>query len=240
MVELYNNTVQLNFDARTHKYTVREGGATFNCPSVTSVLRIIDKSGPLVGWAVNCTLDVCKQAIQSNTQYSEVYLEQVWEQAKRSNREVKQQAANIGTQAHKWIEHHLKGEDREVTSEILPCVNAALDWLGGHNCRVVSTERPVYSKNHRVAGTLDLLAEIEGRLSVVDFKTSNALYPEYNLQLAAYAGMYYEEYGEKVERWLVRLGKDGEFEARKLTGMRKDWGAFLAACRLHKRMGELR
>lgn len=243
MVTLYNNSITLDFDPKTHKYLVTDGEEQFFAPSVTSVLRIIDKSGPLMNWAVNCTLDVCKTAIQPNTLHSEVYLEQVWEQARKSHRQVKEQAADIGTQAHRWLERYSRtGEvpHEEVSDEVLSCVNAGLDWINGHNSVVVACERPVYSKNHRVAGTLDQLAMIAGKLCVVDFKTSAGLYPEFYLQTAAYAAMYEEETGEKVGRWLVRLGKNGEFEAHELHGQKKDWAAFLAAHKLGKRIGELR
>jgi ATP-dependent exoDNAse (exonuclease V) beta subunit len=45
----------------------------------------------------------------------------------------------------------------------------------------------VYSARHRYAGAIDALAYREGELVALDWKTSKGLYPEYALQVAAYA-----------------------------------------------------
>ena len=109
----------LSFNSRTHKYTVSENllqdntagnvdQEPFQVPSVTGICGVIDKSAPLIGWALNKAMAVCKGAIQPNTPYEEIFLDQIWESAKRAHREVKQEAADIGTQAHRAIEECLR------------------------------------------------------------------------------------------------------------------------------------
>jgi len=77
-------------------------------------------------------------------------------------------------------------------------------------------EQVVYSEKHRYAGTLDLLAEVNGVLTVVDWKTGKAVYSEAHLQNAAYRQAVREmKHGDPKQGLIVRLPKtydDPEFE----------------------------
>lgn len=111
--------------------------------------------------------------------------------------------------------------------------------------RVLATERPVYSRRFKYAGTFDLLVNINGKKYLLDYKTTNrskkapmGIYPEYFLQLGAYAYAYSEETGEKIDDvGIVNVGKDGSLNI--LTA--KDLGldveycsrSFAFAVRLH-------
>jgi len=74
----------------------------------------------------------------------------------------------------------------------------------------------VYDAMWGVAGTLDMLAWVDGDLTVVDFKTSKAVYAEMRYQVAEYRAMvpFDEELvkatgGGKVTRSLIlRLDKE--------------------------------
>ncbi len=48
------------------------------------------------------------------------------------------------------------------------------------------TEQTVWSRTHRYAGTLDLVAYVDGVRTLIDFKTSKAIYAEAHLQNVAY------------------------------------------------------
>lgn len=64
---------------------------------------------------------------------------------------------------------------------------------------------------HGFAGTVDRVAEIEGKKYIIDIKTSNALYDSYWLQLAAYRKLYNEDVDGVAILWLnakTRTGKD--------------------------------
>ena len=50
-----------------------------------------------------------------------------------------------------------------------------------------ANEQLVYSRHNGYAGTADLIGTLNGRLAVLDIKTGPNVYPEYKLQLAAYA-----------------------------------------------------
>ena len=60
------------------------------------------------------------------------------------------------------------------------------------------------------------MAEVNGELTVIDFKTSAKIYKQYHLQVAAYAQAITEMYGKDVEKGLIlRLDKDsGKFQTK--------------------------
>ena len=94
----------------------------------------------------------------------------------------------------------------------------------------------MYSAKYGYAGAMDAVAYHEGRLVALDWKTSNGIYSEYALQVAAYAKALEEMTGEEVhEAWIVRLGKRApEFEAKKVQDIESVFIAFRAALYLWK------
>ena len=113
------------------------------------------------------------------------------------------EAANIGTIAHSAIEHFLT-EKLETVDNIpflgfLSWYSIILDNSG--------TIKPIYIE-HKMAcrwfgGTLDALMEINGRLFLMDFKTSNHVTFSYFLQLAAYRYMLYVNEGINIDGVIV-------------------------------------
>jgi len=66
-------------------------------------------------------------------------------------------------------------------------------------------EAPLYSHEFGIAGRVDCIAEFEGKLSIIDFKTSSKEKKEswienYFVQETGYAKMYEERSGIKVEQ----------------------------------------
>jgi genome maintenance exonuclease 1 len=69
-------------------------------------------------------------------------------------------------------------------------------------------EVPLYSNHLKVAGRVDCIAEFDGKLAVIDFKTASKPKEEkwilnYFMQCAAYAVMYEERTGISVPRIVV-------------------------------------
>lgn len=210
-------------------------------------------------WAVNEALNVCRGAVAPDTPHSEVFLEQVWETAKKAHRVLKEEAASIGTQAHRSLEAIFRGQlhqrDTEPEQEagggevevcglqsdprVGNCVQAAKAWLSDHSVSPLEVERRIYSRRYRYSGTLDKLAIVDGQLSLIDWKTGG-LYPSHRYQTAAYVAAYEEETGEKISaRWLVRLGKeDGAFEAHRFnrTDYVNDFRGFKGALILYNNL----
>jgi len=96
--------------------------------------------------------------------------------------------------------------------------------------RPIRVEDRVWSRRYGYAGTTDLLAEVDGVLTLVDFKTSKAIYAESTLQVAAYV-MALEEMGhERATRgMIVRIPKtaDSTFEVLEVPDLDAAFDVFL-------------
>jgi len=206
-------------------------------PSVTTVLGQIDKSGPLMGWAVKTAI----QYLQDHPKELANDPMATFKAAKGWHKELKQQAADLGSAAHNCIEVYLKGQKIDGILEVEPKVkkpfDAFLEWQKNYKFELVKSEHIIYSKEHRYAGTLDCMAYLsqngdKPKLTLVDFKTSNAIYDEYIYQVAAYLKAYEEMNKVKVERCgILRLGKeDGLPEWREITEKEVETGFELFEC----------
>ena len=144
------------------------------------------------------------------------------------------EAADIGTLAHYLIQCHLQGTKPD-TSQYSPanvdkaenCFLAYLEWEKGHIQKVIATEQQMVSEKYLYGGTADLVAIVDGELAIVDYKSSNGLYPEYKIQVAAYLKVYEEIEGVLPKGHLLQLGKeDGSFTHHCLGNLDKEWEVF--------------
>lgn len=131
---------------------------------------------------------------------------------------VSKNASTIGTCIHELCEEYLLNKD--VNHKTKPNVilyhrfkklTKTLDLIDN----VYFLEKSLYCKRLGVAGTVDCIAEFEGELSIIDFKTSNKLkyaaeIPNYFAQTTAYAMMFHEMYGIKVKQVVIIISIDGE------------------------------
>lgn len=124
------------------------------------------------------------------------------------------QSASEGTKIHNAAEAILKGEPPELDPEIMPAINAFRDFLKIHtvDAKEGAIEKRVWSKTYCFAGTIDILAKVDGLFGVLDIKTSSGIWLDYNLQTAAYVGALqepetWEELPQKEvsHRWILRL-----------------------------------
>ena len=96
----------------------------------------------------------------------------------------------------------------EVPPDLAQVVDNFTSWRRKAGLDIHLAETMVYSAKYRYAGTMDALAYRKGIMVALDWKTSNRLYPEHALQVAAYAKALEEMTGQPVkEAWVVRLGK---------------------------------
>ena len=81
----------------------------------------------------------------------------------------------------------------------------------------------LFSDELKVAGTCDLVCEINGELWIIDFKTSNYLQTTYDLQTAIYGKCYEECFGKKADHYGILWLKSTKrtFNKEKMTG--KGW-----------------
>jgi len=110
-------------------------------------------------------------------------------------------AGDEGTQTHELIEAYLNDEELcflkdngypRYSPEVWKMFLRFVEWWETYNPTLLEAEVHLFSDEIKVAGTCDLVCEIDGELWIIDFKTSNHLQTTYDLQTAVY-GKCYEE-----------------------------------------------
>ena len=126
-----------------------------------------------------------------------------YEEAQKST----QESAREGTMTHEAVEKFLVGEEPEVDPLIQPAVQAFLAFWKQNHIQVDPeyVEKRIISHDHRYAGTMDALALIGGKFGVLDIKTSQAIYRDYNLQTSAYMDPLAKQMSELQTRWILRI-----------------------------------
>jgi hypothetical protein len=122
-------------------------------------------------------------------------------------------------------------------AQVVSAYSAFEFWCKGTQLEILECEVPVLSETHRYGGTLDFIGRLNGRLVLGDFKTSGGVYPEYLIQLVAYAKAYEECKGLKIDGGyhLLRFSKEnGDFGHHFYPSLDDDaWPAFLHLRALH-------
>lgn len=154
---------------------------------------------------------------------------------------VQDSAMSTGTLLHYLIATELRKEkpDQEYLDEFTLrdqryCNNCLLswdEWKKDKVIEVIELEKPMVSDKFAYGGTFDLLAYINGKLCLCDFKSSNGIYSDYWYQLAAYDQMVGENLPDLplIENYhILRFGKDmnNDFEDKHLTDLDNQWAIF--------------
>lgn len=160
-------------------------------PSVTTVLGVQDKSG----------LEAWKARVGE-------------EEAKR----ISIQAANRGSDVHLIAENYLNNEVDYGKGRMpinVMTFNTLKPVLDARVNNVYFQEAPLFSRKIKTAGRVDLIAEFDGQLSIIDFKTSRkpkkAEWIEgYFLQTAFYAAAFYERTGIPIKQGVILVMVDDD------------------------------
>ena len=110
---------------------------------------------------------------------------------------ITRQATSRGTDMHTLVENYLYNRDlpevQPLSDFLFKISKSTLNRINN----IHALEGSLYSKQLGIAGTVDCIAEFDGELSIIDFKTSKKPKPRdwiehYFVQCAAYACMFYE------------------------------------------------
>lgn len=122
---------------------------------------------------------------------------------------ITRKATSRGTDTHTLIEQYLRNMD--CNSDVLPIsehlFQIAVPALNRINS-IYALEGSLYSEFLGIAGTVDCIAEFDGELSIIDFKTSKQPKPRewiegYFVQCCAYACMLHELTGLSVKKFVI-------------------------------------
>jgi genome maintenance exonuclease 1 len=134
-------------------------------------------------------------------------------------------ASNRGTKVHKICENYLNNEEdyartnpahiHKTMPDTIAMFKSLQPLFDEHVKNIHALEIPLYSHHLRVAGRVDCIAEYDGKLSIIDFKTSSKLKDEswikgYFMQCSAYAVMYEERTGIPVSQIVIMIAVDSE------------------------------
>ncbi|MDD5353435.1 MAG: hypothetical protein PHS93_09765 [Candidatus Omnitrophica bacterium] len=150
-------------------------------PGTTTILGVLNKPA-LVPWANKLGLE----GIDSSKYVDE--------------------SARIGTLAHYLVQCHLTKQEPDLSQygifEIDKAENALISYFEWEKTRKIvpiKNELPLISETYRYGGTIDLYAEIDGILTLCDFKTGSGIYNEHYYQVCAYRQLLIEN-GDSVEQ----------------------------------------
>ena len=134
------------------------------------------------------------------------------EQAER----ITKAATSRGTDMHTLVEHHLKNEElpkvQPLSNFLFKIAKPQLDRINN----IHALEGSLYSRQLGIAGTVDCIAEYDGELAIIDFKTSKKPKPRewidnYFVQCMAYGCMLYELTGISVKKLVIIMAcENGE------------------------------
>ena len=211
----------------TKAHTVYKLGGK-RIPSVTTILGVTNyggKYGALMGWQR-------KELLAGNDPQA-----------------VKGEAAKIGTLAHLMIEAHLKEKKLDTGAFSQDQIKVAkvayrsyLKWEKIHKPETVAVEEHLTHGYYRYGGTIDYQCIIGGVPPLIDFKSSNAVYLDHRLQVAAYQQLVKHRKGFLPDTWILHLGKDiAKFGDHHYPDLSLEWEAFklgLKAYVLNRKLGK--
>jgi genome maintenance exonuclease 1 len=126
-------------------------------------------------------------------------------------------ATGRGNRVHSLAEKYLMNESIEWKKE-MPDAIEMFQSIEPHFSKINNIhymEQSLWSEKIGLAGRVDLIAEWEGKLSVIDFKTSKRIKTEdkiqdYFAQCVAYAMMYEERVGVPIDQIVVLMAVENE------------------------------
>ena len=154
-------------------------------PSITTVLSVRNKKG-LFEWRKRVGEDVANY--------------------------VARKAANRGTAVHHMCEDYLNNDfdEEKHKKKFLPYVlfNQLRESVLQKIDNIHAQECGLYSDKYKVAGRVDCIAEYDGKLSIIDFKTSSKERSDewnesYYIQASAYAEMFEERTGIAINQVVI-------------------------------------
>jgi len=129
---------------------------------------------------------------------------------------ITKKATRRGTDMHTLTEHYLKNEELPevppISEMLFKIAKSKINLINN----VYALEGSLYSKQLGIAGTVDCIAEYDGELAIIDFKTSKKPKPRewvehYFVQCMAYGCMLYELTGIMIKKLVIIMAcENGE------------------------------
>ncbi|MEI7890903.1 MAG: PD-(D/E)XK nuclease family protein [bacterium] len=162
-----------------------------------------------------------------------------WDEAES----LKQSAGDKGSRVHKAIENLLNGEEvrlgaqfdgfegktEELSADEYACVMAFTKWFESVKPEIIKAETTIFSEKNNFAGTIDFICKIGNENWIIDFKTSQYIWPEYELQLSAYKKAMEDLTGQPYKIAILQIGYKRNKNEYKFTELEDKFDLFLSA-----------
>lgn len=194
-------------------------------PGVTTICNVAKDSGGLIHWAWQLGIDG------------------------KDYRAVRDAAANAGTLAHQAVEAYIRGVpylmagEPEVVQRAQQAFDAFLEWAEQTRLKATHPEVTLVSERYRLGGTFDALL-VSDKRAMGDWKSSDGLYPEMLMQIAAYGKLWEEAHPDEPITGgyhLLRFDKThGDYTHRYWPELGVAWEAFLHCRALYDLKAQLK
>lgn len=148
---------------------------------------------------------------------------------------VLERARAVGSEVHAAVNLMVRGVlDWDSLDDLIACrVRGAQRYIEESGIAVIASEVQVASAGLRVAGTLDVIAHLNGWEYFIDWKVTEAVPNTVGAQLAAYERLYTETFrrgrkAHRVRRLCVRL-LDDDYRVDVMRSPDRDYSLFLSA-----------
>lgn len=128
---------------------------------------------------------------------------------------ITRQSTTQGTKLHKLCEDYLQNKPLEYDSPFILDMFTSMKKALNRIDNIYLQEKSLYSDHLRIAGTVDCVAEFDGRMSIIDFKNSRKIKQEhhithYFIQACAYAIMFEERFKIPVPNIVILITVEDE------------------------------
>ncbi len=208
--QLYGGSVLVDYYPTSHRYKlISVDGVEKNewLKSPSGIVGKLDKSRPLMGWAVNCFYDKVVEDMRDGESFTKDDVLSMLALGKGAYNERKKEAADVGTVVHFYAQNHhdlkdvteAEGYDELNEADQAKARNGgqAFDtWYAQLGGTSVASEFLVFSKKEKFAGRCDDLVSVNGEHIILDYKTSKGVYTDQIYQVTSYMKAREEEYPE--------------------------------------------
>lgn len=215
-----------DFGEKVRAHVRYKTSAGVQVPGVTTVLGELAKPA-LTGWANRLGL----QGIDVN--------------------KYRDETASIGTLAHYLIVCELADDEPELDN-FTPdqirraqwSLNSFHNWKSRHTLEPVLVEAALVSDEWLYGGKIDFFGIVDGKPTLLDFKTSKAIYGEHKIQVSAYTKLLIEKGHRPHEVRVLQIGRteDEGFGEHVLprAQIKTGWEIFQACLTVHRLMPKMK
>lgn len=197
------------FYPNSHRYKLKGEKTYLLSPS--SIVGMLDKSKPLMIWAERLTNDFVKQYLEDNglAEMGKDDILNLVQAAASQHSQQKDQAADVGTFIHDYAEafanyklgkcacpevpdietampHLPASRVNEMQEQVENGITGFLNWVKEHNVEYLHAEYFVYNHDDGYAGKTDAIVKVDGKLTLLDYKTGKRVYSSHRYQAAGY------------------------------------------------------